>query len=105
VLNCTLATVEDVMQCDIGVKDEKVHSIVPQGSFASWLGEGQHMAIVHSDRGGKETNRNQCSLCVNDFYLDLIVLNCTLATVEDVMQCDIGVKDEKVHSIVLVRTY
>lgn len=22
------------MQCDIGVKDEKVHSIVPQGSFA-----------------------------------------------------------------------
>jgi hypothetical protein len=34
VLNCTLATVEDVVQCDIGVKDEKVHSIVPQGSFA-----------------------------------------------------------------------
>ncbi|KAJ6179573.1 hypothetical protein N7519_010034 [Penicillium mononematosum] len=34
VLNCTLATVQDVVQCDIGVKDEKVHSIVPQGSLA-----------------------------------------------------------------------
>ncbi|KAI2710132.1 hypothetical protein CBS147332_5833 [Penicillium roqueforti] len=34
VLNCTLATVEDVVQCDIGVKDEKIHSIVPQGSLA-----------------------------------------------------------------------
>ena len=34
VLNCTLATVEEVVQCDIGVKDEKVHSIVPQGSLA-----------------------------------------------------------------------
>lgn len=33
--------------------------------------------------------------------LDLIVLNCTLATVENVVQCDVGVKDEKVHSIVL----
>lgn len=34
VLNCTLATVEEVVQCDIGVKDEKIHSIVPQGSLA-----------------------------------------------------------------------
>lgn len=34
VLNCTLATVEDVVQCDIGVKDEKIHSILPQGSLA-----------------------------------------------------------------------
>ncbi|OQE81743.1 hypothetical protein PENNAL_c0039G09391 [Penicillium nalgiovense] len=33
--------------------------------------------------------------------LDLIVLNCTLATVENVVQCDVGVKDDKVHSIVL----
>lgn len=34
VLNCTLATVEEVVQCDIGVKNEKIHSIVPQGSLA-----------------------------------------------------------------------
>lgn len=34
-----------------------------------------------------------------DTNLDLIVLNCTLATAEEVKQCDIGVKGEKVHSI------
>lgn len=34
VLNCTLATVEDLVKSDIGVKDEKIHSIVPQGSLA-----------------------------------------------------------------------
>ena len=34
VLNCTLATVEDVVKCDIGVKDGKIHSIIPQGSLA-----------------------------------------------------------------------